>query len=56
MIESAYMLNTELAVRIKRLQKPEYRIVFYLEDELITVTVIRTRGNIYKRAKRKKKL
>jgi len=36
-------------------RKPEYRIVFYIEDTLITVTIIGTRENIYKRAKRRKK-
>jgi mRNA interferase RelE/StbE len=35
-------------------RKPEYRIIFYIEDGLITVTIIGTRENIYKRAKRRK--
>lgn len=33
-------------------RKPEYRIVYLIEDKLITVTVIGTRENIYKRAKK----
>jgi mRNA-degrading endonuclease RelE of RelBE toxin-antitoxin system len=34
-------------------RKPEYRIIFYIEDDLITVTIIGTREGIYKRAKRR---
>ncbi len=36
-------------------RKPEYRIIFYIEDDCITVTIIGTREGIYKRAKRRKK-
>ncbi len=36
-------------------RNPEYRIIFYVEDKVITVTVIGTRENIYKRATRRKK-
>ncbi len=36
-------------------RKPEYRIIFYPENNLITVTIIGTREGIYKRAKRRKK-
>jgi len=36
-------------------RKPEYRIIFYVEDRSITVTIIGTREGIYKRAKRRKK-
>jgi mRNA-degrading endonuclease RelE of RelBE toxin-antitoxin system len=36
-------------------RKPEYRIIFYIEDNIITVTIIGTRENVYKRAKRRKK-
>jgi len=36
-------------------RKPEYRIIFYIEDDLITVTIMGSRENIYKRAKRRKK-
>ncbi len=36
-------------------RKPEYRIIYYLEDDLITVTIIGTREGIYKRAKRRKR-
>lgn len=32
-------------------RKPEYRIVYFIEGELITVTIIGTRESIYKRAK-----
>lgn len=33
-------------------RKPEYRIVYFIEGELITVTILGTRENIYKRARR----
>ena len=33
-------------------RKPEYRIIYLVEEELITVTIIGSRENIYKRAKR----
>ena len=36
-------------------RRPEYRIIFYIENHLITVTIIGTREGIYKRAKRRKK-
>jgi len=36
-------------------RKPEYRIIFYLEEDTVTVTIIGTREGIYKRAKRRKK-
>jgi len=36
-------------------RKPEYRIIYYIEDDLITATIIGTREGIYKRAKRRKK-
>ncbi len=36
-------------------RKPEYRIIFYPVNNLITVTIIGTREGIYKRAKRRKK-
>jgi len=32
--------------------RPEYRIICFIEGELITVTIIGTREGIYKRAKR----
>lgn len=35
-------------------RKPEYRIIFYIQDAEITVTIIGTREGIYKRAKRRK--
>lgn len=36
-------------------RKPEYRIIYFVEHNLITVTIIGTRENIYKRSKRRKK-
>ncbi|MEJ5378447.1 MAG: type II toxin-antitoxin system RelE/ParE family toxin [bacterium] len=36
-------------------RKPEYRIIFYVEGNLVTVTIIGSRENIYKRAKRRRK-
>jgi mRNA-degrading endonuclease RelE of RelBE toxin-antitoxin system len=36
-------------------RKPEYRLLFYLEEDLITVTIIGTREGIYQRAKRRQK-
>jgi mRNA-degrading endonuclease RelE of RelBE toxin-antitoxin system len=36
-------------------RKPEYRIIYYIDNDLITVTIIGTREGIYKRAKRRKK-
>lgn len=36
-------------------KRPEYRIIFFIEDDLITVTILGTREGIYKRAKRRKK-
>ena len=36
-------------------RKPEYRIIFFVEDELITVTIIGTREGVYRRARRRKK-
>jgi len=34
-------------------RKPEYRIIYSIEDNLITVTLIGTRESIYKKAKRR---
>ena len=34
-------------------RKPEYRIVYYVENEVITVTIIGTRENIYKQARQR---
>ena len=36
-------------------RKPEYRIVFFIEGNLITVTIIGTREGVYRRARRRKK-
>lgn len=36
-------------------RKPECRIIYFIENTMITVTIIGTRENIYKRAKRRKK-
>jgi mRNA-degrading endonuclease RelE of RelBE toxin-antitoxin system len=33
--------------------KPEYRIIYSIEDNLVTVTLIGTREGIYKKAKRR---
>jgi mRNA-degrading endonuclease RelE of RelBE toxin-antitoxin system len=35
-------------------RRPEYRIVYYIEGNIITVTVIGTREGIYKKAKKRK--
>ena len=35
-------------------RRPEYRIVYYVEGNMITVTVIGTREGIYKRARKRK--
>ncbi|MDD5355448.1 MAG: type II toxin-antitoxin system mRNA interferase toxin, RelE/StbE family [Candidatus Omnitrophica bacterium] len=34
--------------------KPEYRIIYFVEKGLITVTLIGSRENLYQRAKRRK--
>ena len=34
-------------------RKPEYRIIFYVQDDLVTVTIMGTREGIYKRARRR---
>lgn len=34
-------------------RKPEYRIIYFVENRRIIVTIIGTRENIYKRAKRR---
>jgi mRNA interferase RelE/StbE len=36
-------------------RKPEYRIIYYIEEDLITVTIIGTREGVYKRAKRRRR-
>jgi mRNA interferase RelE/StbE len=36
-------------------RKPEYQIIYYLEDNVITVIIIGTREGIYKKAKRRKR-
>jgi len=36
-------------------RKPEYRIIFFVEADVITVTIIGTREGIYRRARRRKK-
>lgn len=43
-------LKGELSYHFGR--KPEYRIVYFVEGELVTVTIIGTREGIYRRAKR----
>lgn len=34
--------------------RPEYRIIYFVEKSLITVTLIGSRENLYQRAKRRK--
>jgi len=34
-------------------RKPEYRIIYFIEREMVTVTIIGTREGIYKKAKRR---
>ena len=46
-------LKGERSYRFGR--KPEYRIVYFVEGELITVTIVGTREGIYKRAKRRRR-
>ena len=35
-------------------RKPEYRIIYFIEDNVITVTLIGTREGIYKKAKKRR--
>ncbi len=35
-------------------RKPEYRIIYFIEGEIITVTVIGTREGIYKKARKRR--
>lgn len=35
-------------------RKPEYRIIYFIEGKLITITLIGTRESIYKKAKRRR--
>ena len=35
-------------------RRPEYRIIYFIENNSITVTIVGTRENIYRRAKRRK--
>ena len=46
-------LKGERSYRFGR--KPEYRIVYFVEGELVTVTILGTREGIYKRAKRRRR-
>jgi mRNA-degrading endonuclease RelE of RelBE toxin-antitoxin system len=48
----AGVLHNERAYHFGK--RPEYRIIYYLEASLITVTVIGTREGIYKKAKKRK--
>jgi len=36
-------------------RKPEYRIIYFIEGDLITVTLIGSREGIYKKAKRRRR-
>ena len=44
-------LKGELSYHFGR--KPEYRIIYFIENDLIVVTIIGSRENIYKRARRR---
>ena len=46
-------LHDERAYHFGR--KPEYRRIYFIEQNFITVTIIGSREGIYKRAKRRKK-
>lgn len=35
-------------------RKPEYRIIYFIEENVITVTLIGTREGIYKKAKKRR--
>lgn len=35
-------------------RKPEYRIIYFIEDNVITVTLIGSREGIYKKAKKRR--
>jgi mRNA-degrading endonuclease RelE of RelBE toxin-antitoxin system len=35
-------------------RKPEYRIIYFIEKKVVTVTVIGTREGIYKKAKKRR--
>ena len=37
-------------------RKPEYRIIYFIEQEMITVTVIGTREGIYKKVKKRREI
>ena len=45
-------LNKERSYHFGR--KPEYRIIYFIEKHLITVTVIGSREGIYKKARRRR--
>jgi mRNA-degrading endonuclease RelE of RelBE toxin-antitoxin system len=47
------VLKGELSYHFGR--KPEYRIIYFIENDLVVVTIIGSRENIYKRAKRRAK-
>ncbi|MFZ3048732.1 MAG: type II toxin-antitoxin system RelE/ParE family toxin [Desulfatirhabdiaceae bacterium] len=44
-------LKGELSYHFGR--KPEYRLIYYVENEIITITIIGSRENLYKRAKKR---
>jgi mRNA-degrading endonuclease RelE of RelBE toxin-antitoxin system len=44
-------LKGELSYHFGR--KPEYRIIYFIENDLIVVTITGSRENIYKRARRR---
>ena len=45
------VLKGELSYHFGR--KPEYRIIYFTENDLVVVTIIGSRENIYKRARRR---
>jgi len=46
-------LKGERSYRFGR--KPEYRIIYFIEGDLVTVTILGTRESIYRRAKRRRR-
>jgi len=46
------VLNKERSYHFGR--KPEYRIIYFIEKQLITVTLIGSREGIYKKARRRR--
>ena len=50
----SYLVGTFKGVRSYHFgRKPEYRLLYFVEDDLVIVTVIGTREGIYRRARRR---